>query len=55
MFICDIVSSIFVNSGREHYPQIFLEEGKYVTKNRKIISTINGDLELSESDDESDK
>ena len=47
--------SIFVNSGKEYYPQIFLEECKYVIKNRKITNIINEDLEVSESNDESDE
>ena len=47
-----LLHSIFVNSDKEYYPQIFLEECKYVIKNRKIINTINEDLELSESDDD---
>ena len=29
--------SIFVNSDEEYYPQIFLEEYKYLTRNRKLI------------------
>ena len=44
--------SIFVNSDKEYYPQILLEECKYAIKNKKIVNTINEDLELSESDDE---
>ena len=47
-----LICFIFVNSDKEYYPQIFLEECKYVIKNRKIINTINEDLELSESDDD---
>ena len=50
-----LLDSIFVNSDKEYYPQIFLEECKLVVKNIKIVSTINEDLELSESDDESDE
>ena len=50
-----LLDSIFVNSDKEYYPQIFLEECKYAIKNKKIVNTINEDLELSESDDESDK
>ena len=37
------------------FPQIFLEECKDAIKDRKIINTINEDLKLSESDDESDE
>ena len=48
MFICN---SIFVNSYKEYYVQIFLEECKYAIKNKTVINTINEDLELSESDE----
>ena len=47
-----LLNSIFVNSGKEYYPQVLLEECKYAIKNKKKINTINEDLELSESDDE---
>ena len=50
-----LLDSIFVNSNKEYYPQIFLEECKFAVKNIKIVSTINEVLELSESDDESDE
>ena len=50
-----LLDSIFVNSNKEYYPQIFLEECKYAIKDRKIINTINEDLKLNESDDESDE
>ena len=33
---------------------MFLEECKYAIKHQKIVNEINEDLELSESDDESD-
>ena len=46
---------ILVNSDREYYPQMFLEEYKYVIKNREIIYTINEDLALSESDKSDDE
>ena len=48
-----IVHSIFVNSNKEHYPQIFLEEYKCAIKDKKIRNTINEDLKLNKSDDES--
>ena len=47
-----LLDSIFVNSNKEYYPQVFLEECKYAIK--KKVNTTNEDLELSESDDESD-
>ena len=48
-----LLDSFFVNSNKEYYPQIFLEECKHAMKDRKIKNTINEDLKLSESDDES--
>ena len=50
-----LLDSIFVNSNKEYYPQIFLEECKYAIKDRKIKNTINEDLKLSESDNESNR
>ena len=50
-----LLHSFFVNSNKEYYPQIFLEECKYAIEDRKIVNTINGDLELSESNDGSDE
>ena len=50
-----LLHSIFVNSDKEYHPQIPLEECKYAIKNKKIPNTINEDLELSESDEESDE
>ena len=50
-----LLDSIFVNSNKEYYPQIFLEESKYAIKDRKIVNTINEDLKSNESDDESDE
>ena len=45
--------SILVNSDEEYYPQIFLEEYKYLTRNRKLINTIKEYLEISKPDNES--
>ena len=50
-----LLDSPFVNSNKENYPQIFLEECKYAIKDKKIVNTINEDLKLNESDDESDE
>ena len=47
--------SIFVNSDKECYPQIFLEEYRYERKKKKAMNRINEELELSESDDDFDK
>ena len=51
-FIClsvILLDSIFVNSNKKYYPQIFLKECKYVIKK---INTIIEDLELREFDDD---
>ena len=37
-----------------YYPQIFLEEPKYAVKKKKIMDTINEELNLDKSDYESD-
>ena len=50
-----LLDSIFLNSNKEYYLQIFLEECKYAMKDRKIINTINEPLKLKESDDESNE
>ena len=50
-----LLDSIFVNSNKEYYPQIFLEECKYAIKDRIIINAINEDLQLKKSDEESDE
>ena len=47
-----LLISISVNLDKEYYQQVLLEECKYAIKNKKIVNTINEDLELSESDDE---
>ena len=46
-----LLDSIFVNSDKEYYPQLLLEECKCAIKNKKIVNTINEDLKFSESDD----
>ena len=48
-----LLDSIFINSNKGYYPQIFLEECKYAIKDRKIINTAHEDLKLNESNDES--
>lgn len=45
---------IFVNSDKELYQQIFLEELKNSIKKKKVIYTINEELRLDKSDNESD-
>ena len=50
-----LLDSILVNSDKECFPQIFLEECKYMMKNRELMNTINEGLVLSKyNDDESD-
>ena len=49
-----LLDSIFVNSDKKYYPQIFLEKGKYAIKEKRTMNTINEELELTESDDEFD-
>ena len=49
-----LLDSIFVNSNKEYYPQVLLE-CKYAIKKKKKVNTIDEDLELRESDDESDE
>ena len=46
-----LLDSIFVNSDKECYLEILLEECKCAIKNKKIVNTINENLELSKSDD----
>ena len=43
-----------VNLEEKYYSQILLEEFKYAIKNKKIINSINEELNLDESDDKSD-
>ena len=50
-----LLDSIFLDSNKEYYLQMFLEECKYAMKDRKIINTINEPLKLKESDDESNE
>ena len=45
---------IFVNSDKELYQQIFLEELKNSIKKKNVIYTINEELRLDKSDNESD-
>ena len=62
MFICNTIRFhfflfffiFFVNSDKECYLKIFFKECKYAIKKKKIMNTINEELELSESDDQYD-
>ena len=42
-----------INVDKIYYPQIILEQCKYAVKKEKIINTINEELDLDESIDES--
>ena len=44
-----------INVDKIYYPQIILEQCKYAVKKEKIINTINEELDLDESIDESNK
>ena len=40
-----------VKVGKKYYPQVFLEECKYVKRKNKMFNYINDDLEMTSSDD----
>ena len=52
-FIC--LSVILINSvfktGKNYYPQVYLEECKYVVKEKKILKYIIGNIEISSDSD----
>ena len=37
--------------GKKYYPQVFLEECKYVKRKNKIVNYINDDIEITSSDE----
>ena len=41
-----------VKVGKKYYPQVFLEESKYVKRKNKMFNYINDDLEMTSSDDD---
>ena len=43
-----------VKVGEKYYPQVFLEERKYVKRKNKMFNYINDDLEMTSSDDDDD-
>ena len=45
MFVCDTLDSV-VKVGKDYYPQVFLEECKYVVKEKKIINFVDVELEI---------
>ena len=46
-----MLDSIF-KTGKNYYPQLFLEECKYVIKEKKIDNYITDDVEISSDSDE---
>ena len=44
-----------IKVGKKYYPQVFLEEFKYVKRKNKIFTYINDDLEITSSDDDDDE
>ena len=49
-----IVLESIIKENKKYYPQTLLEQCKYEVKNKKVENLINGDLELTSSDNESD-
>ena len=43
-----------VKDGKKYYPQVFLEECKYVKRKNKMFNYINDDLEMTSSEDDDD-
>ena len=41
-----------VKVGKKYYPQVFLEECKYVKRKNKMLNYIDDDLEVTSSDDD---
>ena len=41
-----------VKVGKKYYPQVFLEECKYVKRKNKMFNYINDDLEMISSDED---
>ena len=52
MFI-DNNDRLVIKTNKKYYPQILLEECKYIQEKIKIVNYIDEDLEDSESDDSS--
>ena len=44
-----------IRVNKKYYPQTLLEECKYVIRKNKMESVINGDLDLSSSDESDNK
>ena len=43
-----------VKVGKKYYPQVFLEECKYVKRKNKMVNYINDDIEITSSDENND-
>ena len=48
-----LIDSVF-RAGKNYYPQLFLEECKYVIKEKKMLEYITGDIEISSDSDRED-
>ena len=44
-----------VKLGKKYYPQVFLEECKYIKRKNNMFNYINDDLEMTSSDDDDDE
>ena len=49
-----IISDSVVKVGKKYYPQLFLEECKYIKRKNKMINYIDDDLEMTSSDYDDD-
>ena len=48
-----MIDSVF-QSGKNYYPQVFLEECKYVVKQKKMSECITDDIKISSDSDKKD-
>ena len=48
------IASVF-RTGKNYFPQVFLEECKYVVKEKKIHNYFIGDVEVPSDEENSDK
>ena len=46
-----IMLDSIVKVGKKYYPQVFLEECKYVKRKNKIVNYINDDIDITSSDE----
>ena len=53
MIFC-FVTRFYCQYRKKNYTRVFSKECKYAVKKKKIINTINKELNLSESDDQYD-